>query len=53
VLLDVLDRHACLAPLLTAAGFAVERSYTRMTLGRDTPFGDAGLTAAIAGPELG
>jgi GNAT superfamily N-acetyltransferase len=53
VLLDVLDRHACLAPLLTAAGFAVERSYTRMTLGRDTPFGDARLMAAIAGPELG
>jgi len=53
VLLDVLDRHAYLAPLLTAAGFAVERSYTRMTLGRETPFGDARLMAAIAGPELG
>jgi GNAT superfamily N-acetyltransferase len=53
VLLDVLDRHAYLAPLLTAAGFAIERSYTRMTLGRDTPFGKAELMAAIAGPELG
>jgi len=53
VLLDVLDRHAFLAPLLTAAGFAIERGYTRMMLGRDTPFGDAELMAAIAGPELG
>jgi GNAT superfamily N-acetyltransferase len=53
VLLDALDRHAYLAPLLTAAGFAVERSYTRMTLDRATPFGDASLMAALAGPELG
>jgi len=53
VLLDVLDRHTHFAPLLGAAGFAVERSYTRMTLDRATPFGDASMMAAIAGPELG
>jgi GNAT superfamily N-acetyltransferase len=53
VLLDVLDLHSAFPPLLAAAGFAVERSYTRMTLDRETPFGDAGLMAAIAGPELG
>jgi GNAT superfamily N-acetyltransferase len=53
VLLDVLDRHTFFAPLLGAAGFAVERSYTRMTLDRAMPFGDASMMAAIAGPELG
>ena len=53
VLLDVLDRHAGFPPMLTAAGFGIERSYTRMTLDREVPFGDADLMAAIAGPELG
>jgi ribosomal protein S18 acetylase RimI-like enzyme len=53
VLLDVLDCHTEFRPLLTAAGFAVERSYTRMTLDADAAFGDASLMIAIAGPELG
>ncbi len=53
VLLDVLDCHAGLPPQLTAAGFAVERSYTRMTLDADVGFGGANLMVAIAGPELG
>lgn len=53
VLLDVLDRHTGLPPALTAAGFAVERGYTRMTLGSDGAFGEANLMIAIAGPELG
>jgi GNAT superfamily N-acetyltransferase len=53
VLLDVLDCHTGLPPQLTAAGFAVERSYTRMTQDADAAFGDANLMAAIAGPELG
>ncbi len=53
VLLDVLDCHTGLPPALTAAGFAVERSYTRMTLDADASFGDANLMVAIAGPELG
>lgn len=53
VLLDVLDRHSGLSPALTAAGFAVERGYTRMTLGADGAFGEAKLMIAIAGPELG
>jgi GNAT superfamily N-acetyltransferase len=53
VLLDVLDRHAQIGALLASAGFAVERGYTRMTLDRAKPFGDASLMAAIAGPELG
>ena len=53
VLLDVLDRHTGFPPALTAAGFAVERSYTRMTLDADAAFGDDNLMVAIAGPELG
>ena len=53
VLLDVLDCHTGFPPQLTAAGFAVERSYTRMTLDADAAFGDANLMVAIAGPELG
>jgi len=53
VLLDVLDCHTGFPPQLMAAGFAVERSYTRMTLDADAAFGDANLMVAIAGPELG
>jgi ribosomal protein S18 acetylase RimI-like enzyme len=53
VLLDVLDCHTGLPPQLMAAGFAVERTYTRMTLNADAAFGDANLMIAIAGPELG
>ncbi len=53
VLLDVLDGHGALPPQLTVAGFAVERGYTRMALDADAAFGDANLTVAIAGPELG
>ncbi|HSH91560.1 MAG TPA: GNAT family N-acetyltransferase [Ramlibacter sp.] len=53
VLVDVLDRHAAFSQRLPAAGFAIERGYTRMTLGRETCFGDDELTVAIAGPELG
>lgn len=53
VLLDVLDRHTAFPQALTAAGFAVERGYTRMALGADASFGDANLMIAIAGPELG
>jgi ribosomal protein S18 acetylase RimI-like enzyme len=52
-LLDVLDCHTGFPAELTAAGFAVERSYTRMTLDADAAFGDARLMVAIAGPELG
>lgn len=53
VLLDALDRHADLARWLEAQGFARERPYTRMALGRDELFGDPRRLAAIAGPELG
>jgi hypothetical protein len=53
VLLDAPDRHADLARWLEAQGFARERPYTRMALGRDELFGDPRRLAAIAGPELG
>lgn len=53
VLVDALDQHTAIAARLAAEGFAVERGYTRMTLGADRPFGDAHRTFAIAGPELG
>jgi ribosomal protein S18 acetylase RimI-like enzyme len=52
-LLDVLDCHTGFPPALTAAGFSVERGYTRMTLDAGAAFGDANLMMAIAGPELG
>ena len=53
VLLDALDRHSGLARWLEGQGFARERPYTRMALGRDELFGDPRRLAAIAGPELG
>jgi|SRR6185369_16912046 len=53
VLIDVVDRHSGFAGQLANAGFAIERGYTRMTLGAGAPFGDERLTVAIAGPELG
>lgn len=53
VLMDVLDRHAAFTAQLAAAGFAVERPYTRMALGGPPDFGNAQVTVAIAGPELG
>jgi GNAT superfamily N-acetyltransferase len=53
VLIDALDRHRGLGQRLQAHGFAKERPYTRMALGRDELFGDPRRLAAIAGPELG
>ena len=53
VLVDVLDCHARLALQLARAGFAIERSYTRMALGSAPTFGNAARMVAIAGPELG
>ncbi len=53
VLIDALDSHEQLRMQLQAAGFAVERGYTRMALGADPVFGDAATLVAIAGPEIG
>jgi hypothetical protein len=53
VIVDALERHGAFARWLAAHGFARERPYTRMALGRDELFGDPARTLAIAGPELG
>jgi GNAT superfamily N-acetyltransferase len=53
VIVDALERHGAFARWLAAHGFARERPYTRMALGRDELFGDPSRTFAIAGPELG
>ncbi len=53
LLLDVLDQHQDFADRLSSRGFAIERGYTRMTLGSREPRGDPAWTIAIAGPELG
>jgi ribosomal protein S18 acetylase RimI-like enzyme len=53
VIVDALDRHTASQGLLPAAGFTVERGYTRMALTEAAAFGDAASMFAIAGPELG
>ena len=51
--IDAVDRHQALRPWLSAAGFAIQRPFTRMVYGlRDAP-GDAATVVAVAGPELG
>ncbi|RYE10069.1 MAG: GNAT family N-acetyltransferase [Hyphomicrobiales bacterium] len=51
LLIDVPRRENALRDLLQSRGFAVERAFTRMSLGTFAPMGDA--MRAIAGPELG
>ena len=51
VTMDVGDRFSGFTRWLGASGFAVERPFTRMYVGRREPFGDPSLTLAIAGPE--
>lgn len=53
IIVDTLDHHASFAQWLGAHGFARERPYTRMALGRDDLFGDPARLIAIAGPEFG
>lgn len=53
VLIDVPDRETALAGLLRGRGFEPERTFTRMALAHEAPFGDTALVRAIAGPELG
>jgi ribosomal protein S18 acetylase RimI-like enzyme len=53
LIVDALQRHEGFSSWLPAHGFEKERVYTRMALGRDELFGDAGRMVAIAGPELG
>lgn len=53
VLIDVPDRETALRETLVRQGFAVERAFIRMALGRQQAFGDPARMRAIAGPELG
>ncbi len=53
VYLDVGDRHTSLLSWLGDHGFAPQRPYTRMIMGRAEPYDDAASQYAIAGPELG
>ncbi|WP_119268575.1 GNAT family N-acetyltransferase [Taklimakanibacter deserti] len=53
VLIDVPDRETEMRETLTRHGFAVERAFIRMALGRKRAFGDPTQMRAIAGPELG
>jgi GNAT superfamily N-acetyltransferase len=52
VALDLPDARASLAAWLAQHGATMQRPFTRMALGADTP-GDAALLAAVAGPEFG
>jgi GNAT superfamily N-acetyltransferase len=53
VVIDVPDREASLADLLTARGFSRERSFYRMTLGSTAHLGLGSELRVTAGPELG
>ncbi|MEY3664188.1 MAG: hypothetical protein RLZZ153_370 [Pseudomonadota bacterium] len=54
VFIDIPDQHTDLRTLLEAAGFTVQRPFSRMVFGadREAP-GDASVVWAVAGPELG
>jgi hypothetical protein len=50
---DSLDGQGAFNQHLAACGFKAQRSFTRMLVGRSTPFDDPQRSFAIAGPELG
>lgn len=52
VYIDTLDAHRVLNGFLTSRGFAIQRGFTRMLVGRSAPFDDPHRNFAIAGPEL-
>jgi GNAT superfamily N-acetyltransferase len=53
IYIDVADAKADVRAFLESAGFAVERPFTRMLLGRDSSFDDTACTYAVIGPEFG
>ena len=53
VFIDVPQIWSRLGGWLTARGFTIQRSFTRMALGRAEPFGDPASLFAVAGPEFG
>ena len=52
-IVDVPEQATAVAAHLAGRGFARERPYIRMALGRDAIAGSPALVHAIAGPELG
>ena len=53
VCIDAVDGHPAYSRWLAAAGFVMQRGFTRMILNRRVAFGDPRLIYAAAGPELG
>ena len=53
VVVDVLEAGSVLIPTLTAHGFRLQRSFTRMALGLAALPGDPAQMMAAAGPEFG
>lgn len=53
VVVDVPEQATAVAAHLAGRGFAPERPYVRMALGRDAIAGTPALVHAVAGPELG
>jgi GNAT superfamily N-acetyltransferase len=53
IYIDLADAKADIRSWLEARGFAPQRPYTRMLLGRSGAFDDPRRTYALAGPELG
>ncbi|MEJ0079206.1 MAG: GNAT family N-acetyltransferase [Alphaproteobacteria bacterium] len=53
IYLDVADAKTGVRSWLEAAGFSVQRPFTRMLLGRDESFDDTVRTYAVIGPEFG
>jgi predicted N-acetyltransferase YhbS len=53
VFLDMPAPHTAVGAWLRAAGFTLQRPYSRMLLKRSEPFNDVTRLFAIAGPELG
>ena len=54
VYIDLADAQvASCARLLEASGFAAQRPFTRMLLGRRESFDDGSRTYAVIGPEFG
>lgn len=51
--IDVPSIWKRIARWLADAGFTIQRSFTRMALGRAEPFGDPSRLFAVAGPEFG
>jgi GNAT superfamily N-acetyltransferase len=53
VYVDIADAKGDVRAFLQAAGFSLQRPFTRMLLGRDCSFDDVARTYAVIGPEFG